>query len=156
MSTMKYTIFFLTVITMFACGTTYTCPNEQLKPVLRGYRVQEADTLIIKRYVRGTNFSNFKDSSIVTYPVVVINPADTSYLFFSAEIDGRYDVKVINPFDNKSVLLTDFTYQTEEGKRSGGCYNREGCYSPLISYKQNGVIQNAGSSMQAKQVVLTK
>jgi hypothetical protein len=144
------------VIFLFACGGQYTCMNEWLRPGLKGYTYAQADTLIVKRFQKGSTFSVFVDSVILAYPHPVISPADTTYYFPNSYIVGEHDVKLINPFDNKTVSISDLKYETREGRKTWGCTREEGCYSPVISYNRDGSPVTIAGSPQLVQVVMNK
>ena len=151
----KFPVIILVVFYIIACGD-YTCPPEPLYPGLKGYATSEADSLIIKRYYKGSNFGVIADSSFARFPSATITSTDTIYYFYYGMIDGNHDVRIINPFDNNSIDITDINYELREGK-SGGCQGRtETCYSPVTSYKANGIVVTSTNSQLRNRVVITK
>jgi hypothetical protein len=156
MNTIKYCILFLVVIILFACVGEYRCANEWLRPGLKGYTYIQADSMIVKRYQKGSNFQVIIDSAFLTYPIPVLSPADTTYYFDNDIIDGEHDVKLINPFDNKTVLISDLKYDIREGKKTWGCTRQEGCSSPVISYNRDGTPVTISANPQLVRVVISK
>jgi hypothetical protein len=152
---MKYLWIFLLVLFVFSCVKEYTCPNEWLVPVLKGYAQSEADTIKIKRFEKGSNFTVLIDSSAVPISANGSSPKDSTFSFYLIPSFSSHDVQIINPFDNKMVSVSDMIFEPREGKRSS-CFNPVECYSPLISYKLNGVAVMGTDSLDNEYVVITK
>jgi hypothetical protein len=154
MKKVKSVLFFLIVIYMFSCGAVIKCPNEDIIPVLKGYSLQQADTIIVKNYKKGSNFTILTDSIVAHYSHSVITPTDTTYYFWHTYIDGKSDVRIINPYDNKTKSVSDIKHEVLEVKKSA-CSKIE-CTSPVISYIRDGVLQTKGNSQKFNEVIIAR
>jgi hypothetical protein len=152
---MKYIMIFFIVLVFFGCEKVYTCRKEMLVPVLKGYSPAESDTLIIKRFQKGSNFSSFIDSIILRFPTAMTTVSDTTYHFIFAQIDDQYDVKLTNPYDKKTVAISEIKFELREGKTSG-CGDPIKCISPIISYIRDGVTVSGNPIDQNETLLITK
>ncbi len=132
------------LITTFGCGHKYTCPKEYLSPVYISYSLPEIDTLILKRFKSGTNFSELVDSVLITYNnCTYFSQRDTISLFINREeyrFSNAFDWELTNPTDRKTVSISNMQFDLVETK-SGGLFSMDPspCSSPLVTYKRDGI-----------------
>lgn len=107
--------------------------------VYKGYSMNEVDTIIVKRFQKGSSFSVFKDSIVLTG---FLRQIDSTYLIYSnvaGYFDGTHDIQYINPFDQRKVSVSDVVIKLAETRSSVFAMDPGGCESPVISYTVNGV-----------------
>ncbi|MFI5129546.1 MAG: hypothetical protein ACHQFX_06120 [Chitinophagales bacterium] len=143
------------IIILTSCGNTYQCPKQSLITAYVSYTDMEIDTIILRRFTLRSNFTQKVDSTILTTNnCQVIRRSDTVELFLP-DIKNRftdeYDWQIVNPFDQKTVSISDMVFQIEE-KKSGGLFSMDpaACFSPILSYKRDNTIvtpaPNSGNS----------
>jgi hypothetical protein len=136
---MKLTAFIAILIFFISCGKKYDCPNELLLPVYKGYAINEIDTVIVKRFQKGSNFSSFIDSVLLAAPFS--RKGDTTYISsynYPAYFDGSTDIQITNPFDNKKTSVSNVNHKTEETRNSVFAMDRQLCVSPVTSFTIDG------------------
>lgn len=156
---MKLHIPVLFIIILFAsCGKKYQCPKENLFPAYIGYADAEIDTIILRRFKIGSNFSEKIDSTILSPlfspkdfrfyrqgDTVFISP-DYEPIYAEDWFNDEYDWQLYNPYDQKITSISDIKFQIKEG-HSGGLFSWDGrgCVSPLLSYKRNDTLIKVSS-----------
>ena len=155
MNRMKYAWIFIVVLFVFSCTKNYPCRKESFEVYLKGYTASEADTIIIKRYQTGTNFTVYTDSIVLAYSPLFQNSSDSAYRFYKHSMVENYDYKVIIPSDNKTVAVSDIKFEMNE-RVSNGCGKPIECESPLISYKRDGTLLSRGTSTDFHKLIITK
>ena len=125
-----------------SCGKVYECGKLPFTLFYTGYASNEVDTIIVRCYQKDNTFSVLKDSVLLTSKSSVIrtqNDTVSVALLGNSKINDLtlFDLKIINPTDNKTTYLSDIKYNIRTYK--GGLFSEpKGCYSPLLSYKVNG------------------
>jgi hypothetical protein len=102
--------------------------------------MNEVDTIIVKRFQKGSGFSVLKDSMVLSG---FLRQMDSTYLIYSSAsgyFDGSHDIQYFNPFDQRIVSVSDVVIKLEETRSSIFAMDRGGCESPVTSYKMNGVV----------------
>ena len=142
---MKFAIYiFILLILINSCGEKCPCPNESIIPIFVSYSNNETDTIIIRRYQKGTNFSQLVDSFSWTYDNTSrVNKGDSIWIFavkLEQRINDKYDWQVINPFDNKNFSISDIIVKPKE-IHCGGIFglDKGPCVSPIVSYKRDNI-----------------
>jgi len=127
-----------------SCGKKCLCPPEIIVPGYVGYNSSEIDTIVIKRFTRGSNFSQALDSIVLTANNSAnLTDGDTTRII-STNLDFRitenYDWQIRNPFDNRAIQISEIEIDEQES-HCGGLFSwdRQACTSPVSSFKKNGV-----------------
>jgi len=144
------TQFFLIISILFftSCGKTYQCPKDSLITTYISYTDSEIDTIILRRFKFGSNYGTRIDSTILTASNCQFHKvSDTVTLFPIDEnirINDDYDWQVFNPFDQKTVSISNIKFQMQETKR-GGLFRMDpaNCVSYIISYNRDNTIVNS-------------
>jgi hypothetical protein len=127
---------------LFSCGEKHPCPAQPMLAVYKGYTMSEVDTIIVKRFQKGSSFSLFKDSIVLTG---FLRQMDSTYLIYSnvaGYFDGSHDIQYINPFDHRTVSVSDVVIENASTRSSIFAMDPGDCYSPVVSYKVNGTTVN--------------
>lgn len=116
---------------------------ENMMPAFVAYNISEIDTLIIKRFAKGSNFSQQVDSALVTAQrTSYITSGDTTRVIAEIlqQVSDDYDWQLTNPFDNRTVRVSDIVHERRE-QHCGGIFGMDpqACTSPVTSFKLNGV-----------------
>jgi hypothetical protein len=154
-------LFVATVIitTIFSCRKTIECPKSGGTINYIGYDSTEIDTVRIYFYTKSTNFTTLRDSLLYTKQKNYFEyNGDTCSFNFSPLNDKNltssdnskseiFDLKVVNQFDNKIVLLKDFTFSINFKKSGGFDPGTNHCDSPINSYNQDGILFSDNSNI---------
>jgi hypothetical protein len=133
------------IIILTSCGNTYQCPKQSLITAYVSYADTEIDTIILRRYIVRTNFAQKVDSTILTSNNCSFSRrSDTVELFIhdsKNRFTDEYDWQIVNPFDQKTVSISDMVFHIEEHK-SGGLFSMDpgACFSPLLTYKRDNIL----------------
>ena len=133
------------IIFLASCGDTYQCPKENLLAAYILYADPDVDTVILRRFRLGSNFAEKVDSAILTSANCQFSRRSDTVTIFTIDIKHRlndeYEWQIFNPFNQKTVSISDMQFQIEEQK-SGGLFSTDpsACFSPLISYKRDNII----------------
>jgi hypothetical protein len=144
---MKIQIWIIALIVFLtSCGKKHPCAKENLLPAYVSYADTEIDTIILRRFRPGSNFAQKIDSVMLTSnncqfyrnaDTVILAPLYTANIF-----NDEYDWQIFNPFDKKTVSVSDMKFQILES-RSRGLFGMDPgsvCISPLISYNRDNSI----------------
>ena len=142
------------IVIMTSCGSPYQCPKQSLITAYVSYANSEIDTVILRRFTVRTNFTQKVDSTLLTSNnCQFIRRSDTVELFLpdiKNRFNDEFDWQIVNPFDQKTVSISDMVFKIEEQK-SGGLFSMDpsACFSPILSYKRDNIIvtpvQNSGN-----------
>lgn len=133
------------IIFLASCGNTYQCPKQTLFTAYVSYADPEIDTIILRRFTLRSNFTQKVDSTILTSNnYQLIRRSDTVELFIpdsKNRFSDEYDWQIVNPFDQKTVSISDMVFQIEEQK-SGGIFSMDpgACFSPILTYKRDNTL----------------
>jgi hypothetical protein len=143
------------IIILTSCGNTYQCPKQSLITAYVLYADTEIDTIILRRFTLRSNFTQKVDSTILTSNNCQFIRRSDSVELFIPDIKNRfndeYDWQIVNPFDQKTVSISDMVFQIEE-KKSGGLFSMDpgACFSPILTYKRDNTLvtpaPNSGNS----------
>lgn len=137
-------ILILVVFLCFMSCRTYQYGESPFSLAYVGYLPNEVDTIIVKCYQKDNSFSVLRDSLLLTSNSSVIHRKnDTTYIALLGTNRVKdisfFDLKIINPTDNKTIFLSDIQYEMREGSK--GLFSEpKGCVSALISHKVNDTI----------------
>ena len=155
-------LFVVTIIitTIFSCKKTIIeCPKSGGTINFIGYDSTEIDTVRIYFYTKSTNFTTLRDSLQYTKQTNYFEYNGDTCSFHFAPYNGKnltsddnskseiFDLKVVNQFDNKIVLLKDFTFSINFKKSGGFDPGTNHCDSPIKSYNQDGILISDNSNV---------
>ncbi len=139
---MKLTVVcaFVFLNTFLSCTTKCPCSPASLAIRLISFSTAEEDTIILKRFAKGTNFQTLEDSLLV----------DSSNCFYDKQ---GTDSVVLSIADSSGILNTNFDYEIYipsvnrlikvsalAGSQTEGSCGR--CVDPLTSYIVDGQLHN--------------
>lgn len=134
----------LLLLVLVSCGSKYTCPNQSLLPSFIGYKVTEVDSLILKRFAPGSNFTQLTDSFFYDVRNAYLrqhgDTVDVSFTGNSKRIDDDAEYRVQNVFDGKTVSIAGMRFEKKEerGHSLFGWDSFDACVSPVVSYNRDG------------------
>lgn len=143
-------ILLLPILSFFdSCCYKVDCLPATLEPALISFSPAEMDTLIFRKFDKGSNFQNPKDSIFINsgnisllYPYVqgdtTVFHTGRAYTYFKFEIQAGFDYEIFIPGANKLVRIEDIEQRREETRH---CFVSDGndiCINPLASYKMDG------------------
>ena len=143
---MKYIIpIFFTMIVLSSCNKTVPCDKNQIIPVFIGFSSNDFDTVILKKYKKGNNFTLPIDSAIFLKNGVDSNRfytfSDTTIINFNtvcctkANLIPEYDWQLILPNKKYTISISDIeSPQTDISCFMGKC----SCVNPINSIVENG------------------
>jgi hypothetical protein len=140
---MKFPVCLLVLIVILtSCGNTYQCPKQSLITAFVSYADAEIDTIILRRFTLGSNFTQKVDSTLLTSGNrQFIRRSDTVELFIpdiTNRFNDEFDWQIVNPFDQKTVSISEMVFKIEEQK-AGGLFSMDpaACFSPILTYKRD-------------------
>lgn len=149
------TIYFLLLLPgllFFSCGE-YQCTEAQPSISFIGFQNNETDTVIVRRYLKSTNFTSLVDSSLVyatnsSYQ----RSTDTLEIFhFFGTDDGflsKYDYEVYLPKNLRLFRINDIAEEFRSIKK-GLSSNKVGCINFIRSYRLNGGLISGQNNYQS-------
>jgi hypothetical protein len=133
-------------IVLYSCSKTEECLPDYVQPVLISYSQSDMDTIVFRRYITGTNFQQQVDSVFIK-EIRILEPypiGDSTYLFIRKNLlfnlHSGYDYEIYIPSTRRLVRVTEIVESPRVQKKRG--FITSPCYSPIISFKRDGVLQN--------------
>lgn len=128
---------------MMICNScTYQCARSSGVMVnFISFTEQEIRPFSIKKYVKGSNFTSFIDSLLVTDTVTRYGRSNDSLIWQSsigsARMPSDYDYIVYIPAVNSTYRITELYEPQREGKKST---KKIMCVNAVVSCRINGVL----------------
>lgn len=142
---MKYRMIAIPLLISFlymlnSCTTT-PCFTGSFNFGLKGFTQAEADTILVRRFFRGSNFSNLTDSFLLTpgFRVQQDTLEITSLFVPDSYMNAAYDYLLVFPGIPKTIRLTDITEVNREIKHSVFSNVKVGCENNITSMKADGI-----------------
>lgn len=137
-------VLFLWVIsafTLFSCGE-YPCTRASSRFVLIGFPENETDTVIVRKYVKGTSFTTLLDTFLLDSHNNSFYQLNDSLEITAAYgtdngLTSEYDYQIALPNAGKTYQLTKITEEIRT-IRTGLSMDKVGCINPVKSYELNG------------------
>jgi len=140
----KQCCFFVAIIlglcTSFSCGS-YNCgPAAGLTVNTIGFTAAERDTIILRKFVKGSNFSQMIDTTLINVSYNQSNDTATAGYFTDAgTLKSNYDYQLFFPVIHKLVKITDLNEPQQKMKRSLLSTDKTYCINTIVSYTQDGI-----------------
>lgn len=147
---------FITCWLLTSCGD-YPCGKGSSSIALIGFNEAESDTVIVKRFVKATGFTDLHDSILLTksgnYFYLMHDTLRISYSDNSGYgiVTSYFDYKVFLPATGRIFSITEVTEDVKYGRNNG---QKVYCINPLTSYKIDG--QQVSSTNYADVIYLDK
>ena len=140
---MKGSVLSLLIICLLiaSCGS-YPCSNATPSISFVAFTPNETDTIIVKRFIKSTNFSSLADSFKVyagnsTYQ----RSTDTLEIFFPFGTDNgflsKYDYQVYLPKNSRRFQISEINEEFRSLKK-GLSMDKVGCENFITSYRLDG------------------
>jgi hypothetical protein len=146
---------------IFSCGKKCPCESEPILPAYVAYAPGEIDTIVVRRFVKGSNFSQRIDSVMLTSANARYTAAgDTTVIALAngtLRVIENNDWQIFNPFDNKLITISEISIEKQE-THCGGIFSmdRQPCFSPVSSFKKNGVTSTLDQSKTFRGLIIRK
>ena len=160
---MKYVlIIFIVAALISSCGKKCLCEPEQVIPAFVSYNPGEVDTIVVKRFQKRTNFTEKYDEFLLhSGNAVISSNGDTT--FINPQNVGvrqwlnKWDMQIINPFDGKTVAISDIEIDQQE-THCGGIFSMDPqpCFSPITGFKKDGVAVTPDPMRDFRKIVIKK
>lgn len=129
----------LTGFMLNSCGH-YPCGDASSFIGLVNFTEAESDTIIIRRFAKGSGLTTLHDSMMITQLNANLQrQQDTVNVLFHFDgnqfITSDYDFQIFLPATNSVYELTDITEDIRYGSKAG---EKNYCINPITSYKLNG------------------
>jgi hypothetical protein len=128
------------MVLLNACCQQKKCygVNDLNEIQLNHFTSGEADSIVVKRYQKNSDFSTLVDSFNAVMEDSQTNDSSL-VVYMGSKLNINYDYKIIFPSIEKTYLLTDFSVTERE---CNACFPlRHDHYNELDSYLVNGVKQ---------------
>src|SRR5690242_11793800 len=104
------------------------------------FTLEETDTVIIRRFIKGSGFAALHDSMMITQSNANLQRQDDTLLVLSSFNDGKmitsdYDFEIYLPQTNNVYKISDIKEDILYGSKTG---QKVYCINPITSYKLNG------------------
>lgn len=119
----------------------HDCASDELRYSLIGFSDQDASSIILRRFAKGTNFNTKIDTSIQDIDFKRNN--DTLNMVrrvVNMQITSGYDYEFYFPLSGNTYRLTEINEEKTEQKKSFLNNTKELCINPIISLKVNGAL----------------
>ncbi len=118
---MKYTITAFALLILFSCN--YPCaPSDGLQMELIGFTQLEADTILLKKFEKGSAFTRAVDSLIIDSNVTRFRLSNDTLRITSTisttNLLSKYDYMISIPSTNSLFYITEMKEPQQEGRKS--------------------------------------
>ncbi len=140
-------IIFISAILITGCDRTFPCYNQFVTPAFIGFKLSDLDTVIVREYEKGNNFSHLLDTAIIISDTTFLKSAtsnDTTIILLNhisgeeKEIFPDHDWQIYIPAQNLVVSMSNFASPQKTKKCLIGGDLCPGCSNPIDSFLQNG------------------
>ncbi|MBY0476071.1 MAG: hypothetical protein K2Q24_00350 [Chitinophagaceae bacterium] len=135
---MKHTLFILLLFVLASCN--YPCaPSDGLQMELVGFTQLEADTILLKKFEKGSDFTRAIDSLIIDSNItrygLVNDTLKLEYSLGTTKLLSKYDYRISIPPTNSIYVITEINEPQKEGRQST---RKIMCGNSIQSCKING------------------
>jgi hypothetical protein len=126
-----------------SCNRTIPCDKNEIIPVFIGFSSGDLDTVILKKFKKGDNFTQLIDSSIFVKDGIDSNRfytfSDTTIIDFNTlcctkeNLIPDFDWQLVLPYKKDTVSISDI----ESPPTESTCWKCS-CLNPINSIVQNG------------------
>jgi hypothetical protein len=130
----------IVVIGTYSCSST-PCASGSFHFGLIGFTQAEADTIMVRRFFPGNNFTNVTDSFMLQPGLRVQQDTleITSLTIPASFLSAGYEYQLIFPSAGRTIRLTDIKEEKREVKHSIFSNVKIGCENPITGMKADGV-----------------
>jgi hypothetical protein len=124
-------------LSLASCNGKCTCVDaDGLSPTLISFSSSDADSFVIKKFTKGSNFSSLLDSILIdtSNSLYQRNNDTTEVISGNATLSSKFDYQIILLSSNNVISISDI----DEPQTQGNCSEKIQCVNPINSYKING------------------
>lgn len=122
-------------ISMQSCVKT-DCISDELRFSLIGFTDQEADSIFLRKFVKGRIFTMPVDSAYLDIDFRRSNDTlNIARRLVNIQITADFDYEMYFPFSGKTYRLTEINEEKSEQKKSVFKNTKELCINPITSLK---------------------
>jgi hypothetical protein len=129
------------ILILCSCGKSPCARSLGLRFAFVAFTQAETDTVLLKKYVKGGNFTTIMDSVLIdTVLLKFVNRNDTlfpSMLHIQTLLLSQYDYRIEVPAINKTYSITDIVEEEKKWKHSPFAADND-CVNPITSYTLGG------------------
>ena len=117
----KYLVpIFCCLLCFISCSRTCPCQPAFAPFQIVSFSPAESDTVIVRRFIKGTNFQTLNDSALIdstnsSYTQRGVDTLELGAVDTTGHIASGFDYEIYIPAVNKLTKITDVTEQYEEG-----------------------------------------
>jgi hypothetical protein len=131
-------IVFLLVTALVSCKSKCSCiAAPGLNPSLIAFDSVDVDTIVVKKFVKGSGFTNFIDSVVLDGNNSLYqrhhDTIDVTIGVSNAALTSAYDYEILFPTPGVNLKITAI----DETTTDGNCPGDSQCVDPINSYKIN-------------------
>jgi hypothetical protein len=127
------------IFILVSCGNCPCIPAD-LNISFAGFSDAECDTLVLKKFRKGSNYNNQQDSILLTG--IVFNRSNDTLKMVAfpgnAVLESRYDYQLEIPAINRQFRIGDINEIQEEQHCGIFNTNKVACINSITSYKVDG------------------
>lgn len=128
----------LSVLFLVSCQNCICLPSEGLRLGMIGYDSTDIDTIILRKFEKGSNFSQAIDTSQWDRTNVVFSPKNDTFQmaawFGDICLKSKFDYQVLVPATNQIFSITEMNEPQVQGK----CDGKVMCVNTIQSSKLDG------------------
>ncbi|HEX2682520.1 MAG TPA: hypothetical protein VHL77_01230 [Ferruginibacter sp.] len=146
---------------VFSCGKRCPCPSENIIPYYVAYTPAEIDTIEIRRFAKGSNFSQSTGTTTLTAAnATYFATGDTTSIISNApdfRINDEADWEIFNPCDNKLIRISEVLIE-KQITHCGGLFSTDpaSCFSMVTSFKKNGTVTTLDQNSYFRGLIIKK
>jgi len=132
--------FLILIVSIISCHDCICVPSDGLRLGMISFSSTEIDTLITRKFSKGSNFSKQIDTTIFDQNNVMFTAQNDTFQMGSWKGDillsSKYDYQVFIPAINRTISVTEIT----EPQLEGDCRGKVACGNIITSVKLNGAL----------------
>jgi len=139
---MKSSLILLSLICTLISACEYHCTNTSPNIAFVAFPEDQTDTIVVKRFTKGSNFSNLIDSRQIdkfNSSFQKINDTLTVWIAYGLEVGfvSRYDYEFTLPSTGRQFRISDIDEPQRTLKKGLFSTTKEGCINSINSYRVN-------------------
>jgi hypothetical protein len=139
-----YIALFIAIVHCSACGYDNCGPSEGLRIATIGMTPSQIDTIILRKFARGSGFTNRIDTVLIdstkAYFQFPYTTKDTSFMGILSEqtlLKSQYDYEIFIPSVNRLVRVSDINEPQQRMKKTFPS-TKTYCINNIQSFQQDG------------------
>ena len=139
---MKSALILIIIISTFISACEYHCTTASPNIAFVAFPDDETDTIVVKRFAKGSNFSNIIDTRQIdklNSSFQKINDTLTVWIAYGLEVGfvSNYDYELTLPSTGRQFRISDIDEPQRTLKKGLFSTTKEGCINSINSYRVN-------------------